>query len=128
MNATKPIPIAPQSVVRLVHSDRATPSWHMDRGRIFRIGYYSRKDGLDCVWLVNDEGKYEQATDHEFLYRYFDVIHFASDANWYGRRRPRIPPIRPADSRKPRARGLPKKGTPGVADAASKRRGKTGTT
>jgi hypothetical protein len=46
---------------------------------------------------VNEEGKYEQATDHEFLYRYFDVIHFADHTNWYGLRRPKVPPIRRAD-------------------------------
>jgi hypothetical protein len=54
-------------------------------------------DGLDCIWLVNDEGKYEQTTDHEGLYRYFDVIHFTKDANYYGRRRPRLPAILPAE-------------------------------
>jgi hypothetical protein len=93
----KVVPIPPLSVVRLVHSDRETPAWRKEKGRVYRVGYYSRQDGLDCIWLVNDEGKYEQATDHEFLYRYFDVIQFAEHTNWYGRRRPRIPPIRPAD-------------------------------
>jgi hypothetical protein len=93
----KPIPIPPQSVVRLSSADRHSPLWKNQIGRVFRIGYYSPNDGLDCVWLVNDDGKYEQATDHEFLYRYFDVIHIAPDKNWYGRRRSQIPPIRRAD-------------------------------
>jgi hypothetical protein len=93
----KMIPIPPQSVVRLADSDRWAPEWKRDLGRIFRIGYYSYKDGLDCIWLVNEDGEYEQTTDHKFLYRYFDVIHFAKDTNWYGRRRPRIMPIRSAD-------------------------------
>ena len=26
-------------------------------GRRFRIGYYSRQDGLDCIWLVNEKGE-----------------------------------------------------------------------
>ena len=95
----KVIPIPPQSVVRLVASDKSTPSWKNEIGRVFRIGYYSPNDGLDCIWLVNDDGKYEQTTDHEFLYRYFDVIHAAGETNWYGRRRPQIPAIRRADAR-----------------------------
>jgi hypothetical protein len=100
----KTVPIPPQSVVRWADADRRPPGWHKDVGRIFRVGYYCRNDGLDCIWLVNDEGKYEQTIDHEFLYRYFDVIHFAKDTNWYGRRRPRIPRIRPADSKRVRRR------------------------
>jgi hypothetical protein len=100
----KMVPIPPQSVVRLAHADRRTPAWRKDTGRIFRVGYYSRNDGLDCIWLVNDDGRYEQTTDHEFLYRYFDVIHFAKDTNWYGRRRPRLSGIRPADSKRVRHR------------------------
>jgi hypothetical protein len=95
----RPVPIPPLSVVSLAYSDRETPSWQNQEGRVFRIGYYSRTDGLDCIWLVNDKGKYEQTIDHESLYRYFDVIHFADHTNWYGRRRPKIPPIRLADRR-----------------------------
>ena len=108
LNQKQPIPIAPQSVVRLARADGKTPSWRKEIGRIFRVGYYSRQDGLDCVWLVNDEGKYEQATDHEFLYRYFDIIYFAEDTNWYGRRRPRLGPIRRADAAIVRGRKRPK--------------------
>ncbi|MGA3293040.1 MAG: hypothetical protein ABSE45_03540 [Candidatus Acidiferrales bacterium] len=93
----KAIPIPPLSVVRLASADKRTPGWHEDVGRIFRVGYYGRNDGLDCIWLVNDEGIYEQTTDHAFLYRYFDVIHFAKESDLYGLRRPRIPPIRQAD-------------------------------
>jgi len=91
------IPIPPLSVVRLARRHGEHKFWKRNRGRIFRVGYYSRQDGLDCIWLVNEDGKYEQATDHEFLYRYFDIIHFADHQNWYGRGRPKIPPIRRAD-------------------------------
>jgi hypothetical protein len=94
----RPTPIAPQSVVRLAYADSRTPSWRRQIGRVFRIGYYSAKDGLDVISLVNEKGEYEQITDHEFLYRYFDVIYFARDTNWYGRRRSLLPPIRRADA------------------------------
>ncbi len=94
---TRLVPIPPLSVVR-VACKGGSSSLRKDNGRVFRVGYYSKTDGLDCVWLVNDEGHYEQTVDHEFLYRHFDVIHFADHSNWYGRRRPKIPPIRRADS------------------------------
>jgi len=95
MRLKKPIP--PLSVVRLAFSDRKTPRWSSQIGKVFRVGYYSAQDGLDCVWLVNDDGKYEQATDHEFLYRYFDTIHWSEETRWHGKGRPKIPPIRRAD-------------------------------
>jgi hypothetical protein len=58
--------IPPRSRVRLVRADKQTPSWNKHLGRQFRIGYYSRKDGLDCIWLVNENGKYEQTTESGF--------------------------------------------------------------
>jgi hypothetical protein len=89
-------PIPPLSVVRLAFADVRTPRWLNQVGKVFRVGYYSQQDGLDCVWLVNDDGKYEQATDHKFLYRYFDIIHRSGETSLHGRRRPKIPPIRRA--------------------------------
>ncbi|HLW97935.1 MAG TPA: hypothetical protein VKR82_04765 [Candidatus Acidoferrales bacterium] len=100
----KIIPIPPTSVVRLSNAPRNTPRWRKDLGRIFRVGYYSRQDGLDCVWLVNDEGKYEQTTDHGDLFKYFDVIHLANEKSLYGRGKPPFPFIRPADKRKSKRR------------------------
>ena len=86
-------PIPPLSVVQFVWGDKRNPSVRKDLGRVFRIGCYSPQDGLDCIWLVNNHGKYEQTVDHEYLYKYFDVIQFVDHENWYGRRRPQIPPI-----------------------------------
>ena len=97
------MPIPPLSVVRLAYKGR-NPRLRKINGNVFRVGYYSRQDGLDCIWLVNDEGKYEWTVDHDFLYRYFDVIQFADHENWYGRRRKKIPHIRLADRRGGRKR------------------------
>ena len=105
MNRLGPVPIPPGSVVRLAHADKETPEWRREQGRVFRVGYYSRADGLDCVWLVNDDGVYEQATDHEFLYRYFDIIQLGETANWYGRKKPQMLPIRRAITRAPQRQG-----------------------
>jgi len=65
--------IPPRSRVRLVRADNQTPSWKKDPGRQFRVGYYSRKDGLDCIWQVNEGGAYEQTADRGSLLKYFDV-------------------------------------------------------
>ena len=83
---TKHIPkvIPPRSRVRLARADRRTPCWKNDIGRRFRIGYYSRKDGLDCIWLVNEGGKYEQATDREFLLKYFEIERLSNEKSLYG--------------------------------------------
>lgn len=76
--------IPPRSRVHLVRADRHTPGWRKDIGRQFRIGYYSRKDGPDCIWLVNESGKYEQTTDREFLLKYFRIERLSDDKNLYG--------------------------------------------
>lgn len=65
-------------------ADKCTRAWRKDVGRRFRIGYYSRKDGLDCVWLVNDDGEYEQTTDREFLLKYFEIERLSDETNFYG--------------------------------------------
>jgi hypothetical protein len=88
-----PIPIPPNSVVRLATFGKRCPNWEGEIGRVFRVGYYSRKDGLDCIWLVNDAGDYEQTTDHDFLFKYFDVIAISDETDIHGKKRPQIGPI-----------------------------------
>jgi hypothetical protein len=82
--------IPPRSRVRLVRFDKRTPVWHKDVGRQFRVGYYGRKDGLDCVWLVNENGKYEQTTDRAFLLKYFEVEQLSDERNFYGQGKRRL--------------------------------------
>jgi hypothetical protein len=71
------IPIPPLSIVQV----KASPSrsWQKNVGRRFRVGYYSRMDGLDRIWLVNDEGKYEQTANHEFPRKYFEIESISKD-------------------------------------------------
>ena len=82
--------IPPRSRVRLVRFDKRTPAWRKDVGREFRVGYYNRKDGLGCIWLVNEDGKYEQTTDREFLLKYFDVERLSEERNSYGQGKRRL--------------------------------------
>ena len=97
-----PKPIPPKSVVRLAAADKSTPEWKQDVGRLFRVGYYSKNDGTDCVWLVNEKGEYEQATDHEYLFRYFDIIQLSDERSLFGRNKPPIAPVKAATRRSAR--------------------------
>jgi hypothetical protein len=76
--------IPPRSQVRLVKADRHTPTWRKNVGRRFRVGYYSRKDGLNCIWLANENGEYEQTTDREDLLKYFEKERLSDEKNLYG--------------------------------------------
>ena len=84
--------IPPLSVVRLVRADGLTPAWKNQVGRSFRVGYYSRQDGTDCVWLVNDAGEYEQTVDQKSIHDYFEVVERSSERSLYGAKRGPIPP------------------------------------
>ena len=75
-------PIPPCSIVRLKKT-----------GRRFRIGYYSWMDGLDCIWLVNEKGKYEQTIDHDFLRKHFEIETLSKERSLYGRNRQQIGPM-----------------------------------
>jgi len=90
-NASKPIP--PKSVVRLSACPKQTRLCKKKLGAIYRIGYYSRRDGLDCIWLVNEAGEYQETIDHDYLSKYFDVIQTSDEKNLYGAKRPQIGPV-----------------------------------
>jgi hypothetical protein len=87
---SKPIP--PCSVLRA----KASPSvsWRKNVGRRFRVGYYSKNDGLDCIWLVNEQGEYEQTIDHDFLKKYFEIESISRERSLYGRNRPSFASIK----------------------------------
>ena len=93
-NARLPKVIPPRSRVRLAKADQHTPTWRKDVGRRFRVGYYSRKDGLDCIWLVNEDGEYEQTTDRESLLKYFDIERLSHEKNFYGVGKRRLAKLR----------------------------------
>lgn len=85
----KPLPniIPPLSVVKLTSND---PDWSDQEGAIFRIGYYGKNDGLDCVWLVDDLGNYNQTTDQESIKRDFTVLELSEEDDLFGVNRPVI--------------------------------------
>lgn len=86
--------IPPRSRVRLVRADRTTPTWKDEIGRRFRVGYYSRQDGLDCIWLVNENGEYEQTTDRDYLLRFFEIEQLTNEKDYFGVHKRRLGPLR----------------------------------
>jgi hypothetical protein len=86
-----PTPIPPCTVLRA----KGSPSkkWKWNIGKRFRVGYYSWMDGLDCIWLVNDDGKYQETIDHECLRKYFEIELLSKERSLYGKNRPRLAPI-----------------------------------
>jgi hypothetical protein len=87
-----PVPIPPCSVISVKGKSRS--AWADEVGRIFRVGYYSKMDGLDCIWLVNENGKYDQTIDHECLNKFFDIQSISKERSLYGRGRPQFPPMK----------------------------------
>ena len=73
--------VPPGSVVRM----KDATGWLGDRS--FRIGYYSQADGLNCVWLVNEAGEYEQTTDQRQIRREVEGLQTSDEGDSYGRNR-----------------------------------------
>jgi len=59
-------------------------------GQIYRIGYYSKQDGLELIWLVDDNGEYNWTADNEFIDKYFEIIEPSKERSIYGNNRPKI--------------------------------------
>ncbi len=95
-----PKPIPPRSVLRLAVSPNDAPRWKKSLGAIYRVGYYSRRDGLDCIWLVNEAGEYQETVDHDYLSKYFDIIQASDEKNLYGAKRPQIGAVIAASKRR----------------------------
>ena len=86
-----PVPIPPCSVVAVRRV--AGKPWASKTGLVFRVGYYSKMDGLDCIWLVDETGSYDQTIDHECLNKFFEIRSVAKERSLYGRGRPQFPPL-----------------------------------
>jgi hypothetical protein len=84
--------IPPLSVVKIAKVTRQTPAWKNRKGKINRVGYYSKQDGLDCVWLVDDDGKYGEAVDQAMIKTHFEVLELSEETDLFGDDRPIIGP------------------------------------
>lgn len=95
-----PKPIPPRSVVRLAGCPSDKHAWRKHLGTIYRIGYYNRRDGLDCIWLVNELGEYQETVDHDYLSKYFDLIQVSDEKSLYGAKRPQLGRVIAASKRR----------------------------
>lgn len=86
--------LPPRSAVRLVRANRTTPLWRDKIGTRYRIGYYSRQDGLGVIWLVDERGRYEGTIDRNDLDRYFVVERMSTETDLFGERSRPIGPLR----------------------------------
>ncbi len=59
----------------------------------FRIGYYGRQDGLNCVWLVNAKAEYNQTTDQRSIREEFEILQRSNETDLYGDPRPKLQPL-----------------------------------
>ncbi len=91
MNVPQIIP--PLSIVKIVKADDTCANWKTQIGKRFRIGYYSRQDGLETIWLVDDKGNYCQTTDRQYLIKYFDIETLSNETNLFGDKCPPLGPI-----------------------------------
>ena len=79
--ASSPSVFPPLSLVRVVRVTESEPAWCGYEGRIFRIGYYSKNDGLDCVWLVDDDGNHCETVDQEMIRTHFEVLRLSEESD-----------------------------------------------
>jgi len=87
-------PLPPKSVVKLIRLWPHARRQGYEVGQTWRIGYYSRSDGLDVIWLVDAAGEYSQTGDHDWIEKYFEVIHLSDETSVFGSNRPQLLPLR----------------------------------
>lgn len=76
--------IPPETIVQLTCADEKTPEWRKRLGKHYRVGYYSRKDGLNTIWLVDDRGRYCETTNRKYLLKYFKVLRLSQNTDYFG--------------------------------------------
>jgi len=92
MESPPPHVVPPLSLVKVVRVTSEEPEWGGYEGRVFRIGYYNPNDGLDCVWLVDDDGQYAETVDQEMIRTHFEILELSDESDLYGIDRPLIGP------------------------------------
>ena len=61
-------------------------------GQIYRVGYYSKQDGTELIWLVDDNGDYNWTADEKFIDNHFEIIELSKARSIYGYNKPKIKP------------------------------------
>jgi hypothetical protein len=61
-------------------------------GHIYRVGSYSRQDGTEVIWLVDENGDYNWTADEEFVENHFEIIELSKERSVYGDNKPEMEP------------------------------------
>lgn len=85
---TLPRPIPPRSVIKLTRLWLHARNQGHKIGEIFRIGYYSQQDGLNCVWMVDHSGDYCMTAEHDWITEHFEIISISDEEDLFGMDRP----------------------------------------
>lgn len=68
-------------------------------GALFRVGYYSPQDGLDCIWLVDEDGEYCETVDRKYLEKYCELVLLTHESDYYGANRTPIKALTKAEKK-----------------------------
>jgi hypothetical protein len=86
-------PLPPKSIVKLIKLWPHARKRGYEIGQSWRIGYYTPKDGLDVVWLVDANGDYSETADHDWLEKYFEVSFMSNERSFFGLKRTPLGPL-----------------------------------
>lgn len=81
-------PLPPKTLLRLIKLWPHARKQGREIGQLYRVGYYSRRDGLGIVWLVDAEGRYNWTAELPFIHQYFEIVGKSNERSWYGSKRP----------------------------------------
>lgn len=80
-------PIRPCSVI-VVREDNPGPYKDLPQ-----TGYYSKRDGLNVIWIVYPNSEYGQTINHAHLNWYFTVLSDSAETELHGENRPVFLPL-----------------------------------
>lgn len=95
MKKIKPLP--PKTILRLKKLWPHARKQGHEIGEIRRVGYYSSQDGLDCVWLVDNNGEYNWTSDHKWIWGKFEIIQLSNETDLFGDSQPKLKKITERD-------------------------------
>jgi len=87
-------PLPPRTVLRLKKLWPHARKQGHEIGDIRRVGYYSSQDGLDCIWLVDNDGKYNWTADHDWVFEKFEIVKLSEETDMFGRKKRRLGPLK----------------------------------
>lgn len=81
-------PLPPKTLLKLVKLWPHARKHGREIGQLYRVGYYSRRDGLEIVWLVDANGSYNWTAELPFIHQHFEIVGKSKERSWYGSERP----------------------------------------